>query len=100
VETVPAPRSGYLSGIQARIVGEMAVLLGAGRSKKGEEIDHRVGILIHHKVGDRVEQGEPLFTIHANDQDRLSQAREELLRAHSWSDARVGPLPLFYGVVK
>ncbi len=44
VESTPSPRSGYLAGIHARIVGETAVMLGAGRSEKDDPIDHRVGI--------------------------------------------------------
>src|SRR6185295_9517370 len=61
VEEVESPRNGYLSQIQARSVGEAAVTLGAGRAKKSDSIDHAVGIVIHHKVGDKVEKGEPLF---------------------------------------
>ncbi len=100
IETVPAPRSGYLAGIHARVVGETAVILGAGREKKGDPIDHAVGIEIHHKVGEYVEQGSPLFTIHANDADRLVEAGKRLMDAHTWSDEPVEPLPLFYGVVR
>jgi pyrimidine-nucleoside phosphorylase len=109
VETVPAPRSGYLQAIHARIVGETAVLLGAGRAKKGDPIDHAVGVEVYHNVGDHVEQGEPLFSIHASHtpeltgfahlSDLVDQARELLLEAHSWSDDPVEPLPLFYDVV-
>jgi pyrimidine-nucleoside phosphorylase len=100
VETIPSPSSGYLAGIHARIIGETAVMLGAGRSKKGDRIDHRVGIIIHHKVGEYVKQGDPLFTIHANSAELLDHARVALLAAHSWSDHPVEPLPLFYWVVK
>ena len=100
VETLAARRDGYLAGVNARLVGEMAVLLGGGRAKKGDPIDHAVGILVHHKVGDKVEAGEPLFTIHANDRDKLEHTRQGLLEAHTWSDEPVQPLPLFYGVVR
>lgn len=100
VETVPAPRSGTIAGIHARKVGETAVLLGAGRAKKGDPIDHAVGILVHQKVGNAVEEGEALFTVHANREDLLAQARAALLAAHTWSDGPVEPLPLFYGVVR
>jgi len=100
VEIVPARRRAYLAGLNARQVGEMAVLLGAGRAKKGDPIDHEVGILVHHKVGDKIEAGQALFTIHANDRDRLERARQGLLAALSWSDRPVDPLPLFYGVVR
>jgi len=100
VETLAASRDGYLAGVNARMVGEAAVMLGGGRLKKGDLIDHAVGILVHHKVGDKVEAGEPLFTIHANDRDRLEQARVGLLKAHTWSVEQVEPLPMFYGVVR
>lgn len=100
IETVVSPRSGYLQGIHARIVGETAVLLGAGRAKKGDPIDHSVGIVVHHKVGDYLNEGQPLFTVHANQPEALAQARQALLEAHTWSDEPVDPLPLFYGLVK
>jgi pyrimidine-nucleoside phosphorylase len=100
VRTALSTRSGYLAGVNACIVGETAVLLGAGRTKKGDAIDHSVGILVHHKVGDYIEIGEPLYTIHANQQDALDEADARLMQALTWSEERVEPLPLFYGVVK
>lgn len=99
VETVSAARAGYLSGINAREVGKTSVELGAGRARKEDPIEHSVGIVIHHKVGDRVEKGQPLFTIHANDPAKLKKARARLLAAHQWSDSPCDPLPLFYQVV-
>jgi pyrimidine-nucleoside phosphorylase len=99
-ETVNAPRGGHLSGINARIFGEVAVLLGAGRAAKGDPIDHAVGIIVHRKVGDEIKAGDPLFTIHSNNQTALDQACQALINAFSWSDEPVEPLPLFYGVVK
>ncbi len=65
IETIPAPRSGYLWQINAREIGETSVDLGAGRAKKGDPIDHAVGVIVHHKVGDLVQAGDPLFTMHA-----------------------------------
>ena len=100
IETTSAPRSGVLAGIHARIIGETAVALGAGRAKKGDPIDHAVGIVVHHKVGAVVKQGDPLFTIHANSQTSLKEARENLLEAHTWNDQPLAPLPLFYEVIE
>lgn len=100
IETALSPQSGYLSEIHARIVGETAVELGGGRAKKGDPIDHAVGIVVHHKVGDQISKGDPLFTVHANDEDKLAKAKRELLAAHKWSTDPVEPLPLFYGIVK
>jgi pyrimidine-nucleoside phosphorylase len=77
-----------------------SVELVAGRTKKGDPIDYAVGLIVHHKVGDAVNTGEPLFTIHANDEAKIAAAEERLMEAVEWSDKAVKPLPLFYGVVE
>ncbi len=100
IEEVSSPRGGYLKAVDAQIVGETSVDLGGGRAKKGDPIDHAVGIVIHHKVGDRVAKGEPLFTLHANDKAKLEAAKERILKAHGWNAKKVKPLPHFYGTVK
>jgi pyrimidine-nucleoside phosphorylase len=96
VEVVNAPRSGFISQVHARIVGEASVVLGAGRAKKTDSIDHAVGFIIHGKVGDQVQEGEPLFEVHANDKAKMEEARKAVLSAHQFSDELVPPLPLFY----
>jgi len=100
VESVPAPRAGYLAEVNAREIGLAAVTLGAGRAQKGDPIDHAVGVVIRHKVGDKIKKGEPLFVIHANDKAKLAAARERILAAHKFSARPVRPLPLFYKVIK
>jgi len=99
VETLVSPRSGYLKMIDARTVGETSVDLGAGRAKKSDSIDHAVGIEVLHKVGDYVDQGQPVYIVHANTQERLTAARERLFTALAWSETPVEPLPLFYDVI-
>ena len=99
IETLVSPRSGYLSMIDARIVGETSCDLGAGRAKKSDSIDHAVGIEVLHKVGDYVDQGQPVYVVHANNQERLTAASERLLTALAWSETPVEPLPLFYDVI-
>ena len=96
IETIPAPDSGYLSQIHARLIGEAAVDLGAGRAKKGDPIDHAVGFEILHKVGARIRAGEPLCIVHANDLEKVKPAREAVLAAHLFNQSAVEPLPLFY----
>ncbi|MGD0750775.1 MAG: thymidine phosphorylase [Anaerolineales bacterium] len=95
-ETVKAKRNGYLSRVHARIIGEAAVALGAGRARKNDPVDHAVGFVVHRKVGDYVEQDQPIFTIYANDETKLAVARLEVSTAFGWSDQPVPPLPLFY----
>jgi len=96
VEVVESPQGGYIAQIQARSVGEASVALGAGRARKSDPIDHAVGFVIDHKVGDQVKKGDPLFTIYANDQEKLAEARDAVLFAHVFSEESVEPLPLFY----
>jgi pyrimidine-nucleoside phosphorylase len=96
VQVVTAPRSGSLLQVQARAVGEASVALGAGRSRKGDPLDYAVGFVIHHKVGDKIEKGEPLFTVHASDKDKLDEAVLSVSAAHVIGDRPVPPLPLFY----
>jgi pyrimidine-nucleoside phosphorylase len=100
LEIVRAERSGYLAGINARIVGETSVELGAGRAKKSDRVDPAVGIMIYHKVGERVEKGQALFAVFANDEEKCASAVQRLLQAHTWSEQPTEPLPLFYGVVE
>jgi pyrimidine-nucleoside phosphorylase len=95
-ESIPSPESGYLSEIHARLIGEAAVDLGAGRARKNDPVDHAVGFEILHKVGEYVNAGEPLFIVHANDAEKLKRAKDAVLAAHSFSQKAVDPLPLFY----
>lgn len=96
IETVPSPETGFIAQIHARLIGEAAVALGAGRARKGDPIDHAVGFEILHKVGDLVTQGEPLFVIHANTPETLYHARQAVLAAHRFSPSPIARLPLFY----
>ncbi|NTU25692.1 pyrimidine-nucleoside phosphorylase [Bacillus tequilensis] len=63
---VPAKEAGVVSEIVADEIGVAAMLLGAGRATKEDEIDLAVGIMLRKKVGDKVEKGDPLVTLYAN----------------------------------
>jgi pyrimidine-nucleoside phosphorylase len=100
VEDVLAPQDGFISGIDAEEVGLTTVQLGGGREQKSDRIDYAVGIVLKHKVGDRVSRGEPLLTLHANDRVKLVAAKARLLAAYEFSDAEPKPSPLIHQVVK
>jgi len=100
VQDVPAPRAGYVAGMDAMEVGLTAMLLGAGRAKKGDPIDHAVGVVLRVKIGDYVKRGEPLLTIHANNGHKLAQAQERLLAACTWSEEPVEAPPLVYEIIQ
>jgi pyrimidine-nucleoside phosphorylase len=99
-QDVTAQTNGYIKSINARIVGETSVDLGAGRSKKGDAIDHAVGILVHKKVGEKVIKGDRIFTVHANERIKLKNALERLNTAVELSRSPAKALPLFYDVIK
>jgi len=99
ISTIIAPRSGFVHEVHARMIGEIAVLLGAGRSKKDDVIDLSVGVSVLVKVGDYVEVGQPLFLVHAHDEVSQAQATEQLIAAIKINDTPKAPLPLFYGLV-
>ncbi len=93
IKTVKAPRGGYIAAVDAAEVGKTGVELGGGRQKKGDPIDYAVGIMCHAKVGMRLAAGDPLFTIHANAQDKLESTRQRLLAAVTWSEMPVAAPP-------
>ncbi|MBL7184402.1 MAG: pyrimidine-nucleoside phosphorylase [Anaerolineae bacterium] len=99
VEALPSPRSGYIAGLDAMEVGLTVALLGGGRARKGDSIDHAVGVVLAKKIGDYVKKGEALLIIHANDEQRLADARRRLLDAYSWSDEPVERPPLVHEII-
>jgi pyrimidine-nucleoside phosphorylase len=96
---VTAPQSGYVAALNAREVGLTAMLLGGGRAKKDDLIDHAVGIVLEAKMGDYLEKDQPLLTIHANDEAKLPGARQRLLAAYEWSSEPVNVPPLHHQII-
>lgn len=69
---VTAEKAGYISSVETQQMGEAAMLLGAGRKTKDDQIDHQVGITFHVKLGDKLEAGDKLATIHTNIEDNAA----------------------------
>jgi pyrimidine-nucleoside phosphorylase len=63
-EVCRAPRAGYLTMLKAEAVGRASNVLGAGRNKVGESVDHAVGVMTCAKPGDRITAGQPLLELH------------------------------------
>src|SRR6266567_3864204 len=95
-----APRSGYIAGIESEQMGLASMRLGAGRFKKGEQIDHRTGFILQAKVGDYCRSGEPLVEIHARNEYEAAAVQEELLACYTWSDTPVAVGPLIYDTIR
>jgi pyrimidine-nucleoside phosphorylase len=77
---VVARERGLLARLDARLVAQAALALGAGRERKDDGIDPSVGLVLAAKVGARLERGQPLATLHGTDEHRLDTA-ERILRA-------------------
>src|SRR6266478_5655230 len=95
-----APCSGYIAGIEAEQMGLASMRLGAGRFKKGEQIDHRTGFILQAKVGDYCRSGEPLVEIHARSESEADSVREALLACYTWSGTPVTAGPLVYETIR
>jgi thymidine phosphorylase len=92
---VPAPRSGYVATIDAEQLGEAVIAMRGGRQKLGDELDLSTGFEMRVRLGDQVDQGQPLARLFAGEE--TSQAgREKLLGAIHIADEKptVGPLVL------
>lgn len=94
---LPAKQTGYVAEIVADEVGVAAMQLGAGRATKEDNIDVAVGIIMRKKVGDHVETGESLLTIHANRED-INAIKQKLYENIKIAD-HAEKIPLIYSII-
>ena len=83
-----SPADGYVTRIAAYPVGVAAVELGAGRERLDDGVDPAVGLEVLARVGDAVEEGEPIAVIHARSEESAASAGARLAEA-----CRVSPRP-------
>ncbi|MEO4053284.1 pyrimidine-nucleoside phosphorylase [Solibacillus sp. CAU 1738] len=91
ITEVVAKEAGYVAKIEAEDIGTAAMLLGAGRATKESEIDLAVGLVLRRKVGDYVEAGESLVTVHANSEDINEVIEKIYTHIHLSKDPVVAP---------
>ncbi len=99
-EDVLAPRDGYIASVDTEEYGTAALLLGAGRSKKEDAIDHSAGILLFAKTGDYVKAGDKIATLYTNSASAMPAAKERLLSATTFSQEPPAARPLILGVIE
>lgn len=80
-----AAMAGYVKGINAEEIGKSSLLLGAGRVKTSDVIDPSVGLMIYKKIGDRVEIGDLLFDVRANDEAKGAEALDKAMAAYTFT---------------
>jgi len=86
---IASSTSGFLSATNCMQFGIALAMLGGGREKKEDKVDHGVGLEFHKRIGDRVEKGEPLVTIHYNTGAKLEEAKSRIEQAFVFSETNV-----------
>lgn len=99
VMEIPSDSSGFVEKIDTSDIGHAVLTLGGGRETKESRIDLSVGVVLHKKVGDRVEEGDILATIYANDLDKLTSAKDILINAFCITVTPAKPQPLVKWIV-
>ncbi len=91
---VRAPTAGWVSSIDALAVGRAVHALGAGRSRKGEPVDHAVGVVIAAKTGDEVAEEDLLATVYARTREQGEAAAAAVASSYTISGEEVTPPPV------
>lgn len=94
-----AEKEGWIKCLHAENFGHAAGLLGAGRTTKESEINLAVGLVLHKKVGDFVQKGEPLVTIHT-DEENIAEVEQILAESIEISPEKVEKEPLIFDVIQ
>jgi len=96
---IKADISGYIQKIDSRLIGESAMLLGAGRERKESEIDLSVGIILKKKVGSKININEDLAEVYYNDSEKLKEAKKKLLFSFVIGNKKPQKLPLILATI-
>lgn len=97
---VKAPCGGYISHMNAELIGNSSVILGAGRESKEDVIDMSAGIVLKKKTGETVSCGDCIAELHTSDETRLEGAEKLFLSALEFSDKKPPSVPLIYKTIK
>ncbi len=97
---VNALESGFVHAIKAEAIGLASMSLGGGRETFDDVIDMSVGIVLNKKVGDKIEKGEPICYIHANDENKIAHAEEMIRNATLISHEKCDHMKLIIDIVE
>jgi len=100
VEEIISSEEGYVEHIESEEIGIVSMLLGGGRETKESKIDLAVGLVLHKKVGDKVEKGDSIATIYANNSVKLANAKERFNGTYTFSKKPVEKKLFIRGIVK
>lgn len=97
---IKAIQDGFIQSIDSRIVGESAVLLGAGREKKSDSIDYGAGIILYKKTGDIVNMGDTIAVLYAESEDNLKNAEKLFNTSFIIGAEKPETMPLIYKTIR
>ena len=97
---VTASRAGFVTAVNAELVGRASVALGAGRDRVDDPVDPAVGIMVVAKPGDAVREGAPVLELHYRDRPRLEAAMRLTSQAITIGDQPPPPARLIVGEVR
>ena len=86
---VLSEKSGFVEKLDANIVGQVSVDLGAGRKQKEDIIDNAVGITLVKKISDEVKKGDILAYVHASTPEKATEAVENMQKAYKFTSKKV-----------
>jgi pyrimidine-nucleoside phosphorylase len=92
-------KKGYIKKVQARMIGEASMLLGAGREKKDDKVDLSVGIILKKKIGCWVEENEVLATLYYNDEKKMQMVKNKVENSFHIVDQKPKDTPLILAIV-
>lgn len=92
-------QDGFISAMDAELIGLSAMELGAGRKTKEDSIDYTAGIILNKKTGDKISSGELLATLFTNDEKSILGAEKIFLDSLSFSDEKAARAPLIYKTI-
>lgn len=90
IETVNAPSDGVITKLDALSVGLASWRLGAGRARKEDPVQFGAGVTLHAQLGESVRKGDPLYSLHTDEESRISRAKETIEGAYT-IEAGQGP---------
>jgi len=99
VKEVRSSSDGYVRSVDAESIGLICMRLGAGRAKKEDVVDPSVGLEVLKKIGDRVQEGEPIAIIHVNNENMIEKEIEAIKKSFVLSEQKSTPPPIVYEVL-
>ncbi len=100
VRDVTAPTGGFIQSMQTMHLGNLAQHIGAGRREKTDVIDYSVGFVLHRRIGDYVEAGEPIATVYCRNGEDADLAEISIQNAIPILMRKAPPLKLVHALVE